>query len=138
LNLALREKYGFVYSIDAGYHPFSDTGLFSIFFGTEKTQVERGRKLVLKELQKLREVPLGTLQLHMAKEQIIGQLAMAEENNTSLMLMMGKSILDMERIDGLESIFERLRKVTSNQLLEIANDRLNETQLSHLTFLPEN
>jgi predicted Zn-dependent peptidase len=138
LNLALREKYGFVYSIDAGYHPFSDTGLFSIFFGTEKTQVERGRKLVLKELQKLREVPLGTLQLHMAKEQIIGQLAMAEENNTSLMLMMGKSILDTERIDGLESIYDRLRKVTSNELLEIANDMLNESQLSHLTFLPEN
>jgi predicted Zn-dependent peptidase len=137
LNLALREKYGFVYSIDAGYQPFSDTGLFSIFFGTEKTQVERGRKLVLKELQKLREVPLGTLQLHMAKEQIIGQLAMAEENNTSLMLMMGKSILDMERIDGLESIFEKIRKVTSSELLEIANDRLNASQLSHLTFLPE-
>ncbi|MFT7055948.1 MAG: putative Zn-dependent peptidase [Roseivirga sp.] len=73
----------------------------------------------------------------MAKEQIIGQLAMAEENNTSLMLMMGKSILDMERIDGLESIFEKIRKVTSSELLEIANDRLNASQLSHLTFLPE-
>ena len=138
LNLALREKYGFVYSIDASYHPFSDTGLFSIFFGTEMGQVERGRKLVLKELQKLREVPLGTMQLHMAKEQMLGQLAMAEENNTSLMLMMGKSILDKNRIDSLESIYENIRNITAVQLTEVANEQLNENQLSHLTFLPEN
>ena len=138
LNLALREKYGFVYSIDAGYHPFSDTGLFSIFFGTEMGQVERGRKLVLKELQKLRETPLGTMQLHMAKEQMLGQLAMGEENNTSLMLMMGKSILDKNRIDSLESIFEKIRAVSSSDLIEVANEQLNENQLSHLTFLPEN
>lgn len=31
LNMALREKHGFVYAIDAGYHPFTDTALFSIF-----------------------------------------------------------------------------------------------------------
>lgn len=137
LNLALREKYGFVYNVDASYHPFSDTGLFSIFFGTEPGQVERSRKLVLKELKRLREKPLGSLQLHMAKEQMIGQLAMAEENNTSMMLMMGKSILDLEKIDDLESIFDRIRKISASELQDIANDRLQESQLSHLTFLPE-
>ncbi|MCE7994492.1 MAG: insulinase family protein [Roseivirga sp.] len=138
LNLALREKYGFVYNVEASYHPFSDTGLFSIFFGTEPGQVERSRKLVLKELKRLRERPLGSLQLHMAKEQMIGQLAMAEENNTSLMLMMGKSILDLEKIDDLENIFKRIRNISASQLQEIANERLLESQLSHLTFLPEN
>ena len=48
LNLALREKYGFVYNVEANYHPFSDTGLFAIFYGTEKSQAERSKKLVLK------------------------------------------------------------------------------------------
>lgn len=138
LNLALREKYGFVYNVEASYHPFSDTGLFSIFFGTEPGQVDRSRKLVLKELKRMREQPLGSLQLHMAKEQMIGQLAMAEENNTSLMLMMGKSMLDLEKIEDLEKIFERIRQISASQLLEIANERLQESQLSHLTFLPEN
>lgn len=138
LNLALREKYGFVYNVEASYHPFSDTGLFSIFFGTEPSQVGRSHKLVLKELKKLREQPLGSLQLHKAKEQLIGQLAMAEENNTSLMLMMGKSILDLGKIESLERVFERIRSVTSGQLQEIANERLQESSLSHLTFLPQN
>jgi len=138
LNLALREKYGFVYNVEASYHPFSDTGLFSIFFGTEPRQVDRSQRLVLKELKKLREQPLGSLQLHTAKEQLIGQLAMAQENNTSLMLMMGKSILDLEKIDGLEVIFDRIRSITAAELQQIANDQLRESQLSHLTFLPNN
>lgn len=138
LNLALREKYGFVYNVEASYHPFSDTGLFSIFFGTEPGQVDRSQRLVLKELKKLREQPLGSLQLHKAKEQLIGQLAMAEENNTSLMLMMGKSILDLEKIDDLELIFKRIRSVTAAELQLLANDQLQESRLSHLTFLPNN
>lgn len=138
LNLALREKYGFVYNVEANYHPYSDTGLFAIFYGTEKSQAERSRKLVLKELKKLREKPLGTLQLHNAKEQLIGQLAISEENNVSLMLMMGKSILDLGRIESLDSIFNNIRKLSSDQLIEIANEAFAEENMSYLTFLPQN
>ena len=138
LNLALREKFGFVYNVEATYHPFSDTGLFAIYFGTDEAHVKRSKRLVLKELKKLRNIPLGSMQLHKAKEQMIGQLAMAQENNTSLMLMMGKSILDRGKIKPLDLIFDRIRKVTSAELQELANEKLVEAQLSHLTFLPKN
>lgn len=138
LNLALREKYGFVYNVEASYHPFSDTGLFAIFFGTESAQVGRSKRLVMKELQRLRERPLGSMQLHKAKEQLVGQLAMAEENNTSLMLMMGKSLLDLNEIQPLEDVFKRIREVTAAELQEIARDRFAPETLSHLTFLPQN
>ncbi|MEO1049789.1 MAG: pitrilysin family protein [Bacteroidota bacterium] len=136
LNLVLREKHGFVYAIDANYHPYTDTGLFAIFFGTEPKQMKRSIQLVNKELKKLRDVPLGTKQLTSAKEQLMGQLAMAEENNTNLMLMMGKSILDLERIDSLEDVFTQIRKVTSQDLRDVANEIFSENQLSYLTFIP--
>ena len=137
LNLALREKYGFVYNVEAAYQPYSDTGLFAIFYGTEKKQAKRSQRLVLKELDKLKNIPLGSLQLHTAKEQLIGQLAMAEENNANLMLMMGKSILDLGRIESLESIFDQIRLVTSDQLIALANESFDESKMSFLTFLPE-
>ena len=66
LNLALREKYGFVYAIDATFQSYTDTGLFGIFFGTEPRQLKKSISLVYKELKKLREIPLGTLQLRNA------------------------------------------------------------------------
>ena len=85
----------------------------------------------------MREKPLGTLQLHKAKEQLVGQLAMAEENNASLMLMMGKSILDINKVHSLEGIIKNIRSISSEQLIDIANEALVEDQLSYLTFLPK-
>ena len=138
LNMALREKHGYVYSIDASYNPYVDTGMFSVFFGTDARQVNRSIGLVQKEFKLLREKKLGDLQFHKAKEQLMGQLAMSEENNGSMMLMMAKSLLDIETVPSLESVFNDIRNVTREDLLDIANEMLVEDQMSILSFLPEN
>lgn len=138
LNMTLREKYGLVYSIEASYQPFIDSGIFTIYFGTDKSNLDRCNYLVIKELEKLKSEKMGTLQLHKAKQQIKGQLAMAEESNLSLMLMLGKSMLDLERIDTLNEIFEQIDVISSEQLLEIANEMFAENRLSKLVYLPEN
>ncbi|MBK6263476.1 insulinase family protein [Marivirga sp. S37H4] len=134
LNMALREKYGFVYAIDAGYHPFSDTALFSIFFGTDSGQLNKSIRLVKKELKKLQEVRLGTLQLHVAKEQLMGQLAMAEENNMSFMLMLGRSLLDKDKIESLDELFDQIKNIQAGDLQEVANEIWPEERLSILTY----
>ena len=136
LNLAVREKHGLVYTIDANYATYVDTGLFGIYFGTEKKQLARTTDLVLKELKKLREKPLGTLQLHTAKEQLMGQLAMAEESNIGLLMMMGKSLLDLNRIDSLNDVFDQIRRIKAVDLIAVANDLLREDNLSFLNYLP--
>lgn len=137
LNLALREKHGFVYAVDAGYTPYLDTGFFSIYFGTEKKHLEKSVSLIMKEFQKLREKPLTTAQLHYTKGQIMGQLAMSEESNNSFMLMMAKSLLDLRKVEPLPEIFERIRRITSKELQDIAQEMFDEKQFSRLTFLPE-
>lgn len=136
LNMALREKKGFVYNVDASYTPYTDTGLFSISFATEAGQLKKSVKLVEQEFRKLIEKPLGTQQLHAAQEQLIGQLAMAEENNASLMLMMGKSILDMERIESLEEMFQKIRQITAAELQGLASELLQPQVFSSLTLSP--
>jgi predicted Zn-dependent peptidase len=138
LNLALREKHGFVYAIEANYTPYIDTGFMAIYFGTEKRQLNKSISLALKELRLLKEKKMGAVQLHSAKEQLIGQLAMAEESNLNFMLMMGKSLLDLNRIDTLAEIFESIKKVSAADLQDIANEMFDEDQLSVLTYLPEN
>ena len=137
LNLALRERHGYVYAIDAQYTPYMDTGMFAIYFGTDPKNARRSLTLVQKELQSLREKPLGTMQLHRAKEQLIGQLAMAEENNMNLMLMMGKSLLDLGHIRSLEEIILEVRDITAAQLQELARDMFHIEDFSTLIFLPK-
>jgi len=136
LNLALREKHGYVYSIESVYQVYRDTGFLGIFYGTEEKTARKAQNLVMRELKKLREKKLGSLQLHMAKEQAIGQMAMAEENYAALMLVFGKSLLDKGKIDSLDHIFQLIRGTTSDDLQDIAQEMFQEDQLSFLTFLP--
>jgi predicted Zn-dependent peptidase len=137
LNLALREKHGFVYAIEGNYTPYVDTGFVAVYFGTEKRQLNKSIALTLKEMRLLKEKKMGAVQLHTAKEQLMGQLAMSEESNLNFMLMMGKSMLDLNRIDTLPEIFEDIRKVTASNLQDIANEMFDEDQLSILTYLPD-
>ncbi|GAB2558781.1 M16 family metallopeptidase [Spirosoma aerophilum] len=137
LNMNLREKYGLVYSIDASYTPYLDTGFLGIYFGTDPKKVDKAQALIIKELKRLREQPLTTLQLHQTKEQLIGQLAMAEESNNSFMLMMAKSLLDIDRVEALNDIFSDIKAVTAEQLQDLALEVFHEDQFSFLTFVPE-
>lgn len=137
LNLSLREKYGFVYSIGAHFVPFTDTGLFVISFGTEPAQLERSIRMVKAELRKLCDGKLGVRQLASAKEQILGQVAMAEESNISFMMMMGRSLLDLNRISPLEEIFTGIQDTTADQLRDMAVMMFDEHHLSTLRMEPQ-
>ncbi|MCF1751343.1 M16 family metallopeptidase [Mariniradius sediminis] len=136
LNLALREKHGYVYSVESNYQAYSDTGFIGVFFGTEPGTAGKAKKLVLHEMEKLRTRKMGSLQLHMAKEQAIGQMAMAEENYAALMLVFGKNLLDKGRIDSLDTIFGIIRETTAEDILTIANEALDPNQLSYLNYIP--
>jgi predicted Zn-dependent peptidase len=137
LNLELREKYGFVYSIDAMYTSYQDTGMFAIFFGTEPKQLTKCISLIKKQFSKFCDKPLTSKQLNAAKEQIKGQLAMSEENNLSLMLMMGRSVIDFDRVPTLEEVFDKIQAITSLKLQGIAKEMFDEDKLSYLIMEPK-
>jgi len=137
LNLEIREKYGIAYTIESNYTPMSDSGIFSIYFGTDTEKTEKAIKLLEKELKKLRDQKLGPVQLQQAKHKFIGQIALGEENRMGLIISMSKSLLDFNRVDSLEEVFAKINKVTAPQLLEIANEMFDPTQLSSLIFNPK-
>ena len=137
LNVALREKHGLVYGIDAHYTSFTDTGYTGIYFATDQKNLNKANQLIGKELELLKTKALGKLQLKSLKEQLKGQLAMSDESNQNYMLMMAKSLLDLNRIDTLEEVFGQINAVDSSIILELANQTLDVNQLSSLTYLPE-
>jgi predicted Zn-dependent peptidase len=137
LNMTLREKHGLVYSIESSYNSYIDTGIFSVYFGAEKNTIEKAMQLVYKELTKLCNEKLGVMQLHKAKQQMMGQLAMSEESNMGFMLMMAKSILDTNRIESLNEIFAHIESITAENLLEIANEIFTKDKISELVYIPE-
>ncbi len=136
LNVSVREKHGLVYSIEATFTSYMDSGFWAIYFGTEPNQVAKAIRLIHKEFDKLKEKALSPAQLTKIKSQLKGQMAMAEEGNLNFMLMMAKNLLDREKIESLDEIFTQIDFVTAEQLQQLAIDMLNPHELSRLIFEP--
>ena len=134
LNMSLREKKGYSYTVESHYTPYTDTGIFMVYFGCDKDKFNKSLKLVFKEFEYVRKNYLGNLQLSMAKKQLIGQLAINNELNEHLMLSIGKSLLVYGRVDSLEEITRKIEAVTSKELMDIANDILDRDKLSLLKY----
>jgi predicted Zn-dependent peptidase len=134
LNMVLRERNGMAYNVESSYTSYVDTGEFTVYFGTDKENMDRAIQLVTKEFRKIKEQPMGILQLSRAKKQLIGQLAISTENREDLMLSLGKSLLVFNHVDSIETIFEKIEKIGSSEILEIANEILDEPQSSILIY----
>lgn len=134
LNLEVREKHGIAYNIESSFQPYSDTGAFQIYLGTDEKMFEKSKKLVSKQLKKLRENKLGVNQLHIAKQQVLGQIALAQESGVGTMMGLGTSYLFYDRVDTLAEVFERINSVTAEGVLEVANEILDESKFSSITY----
>ncbi|PID94868.1 MAG: peptidase M16 [Bacteroidetes bacterium] len=134
LNMAIREKYGITYNIEAQYTPYSDTGVFSVYMGTDPTNAERALHLLHREFQhSCHKIP-GSNKLHIAKKQFKGQLAIAQESNLMEMLSMGKSVLIQGRVDSMEQLYAQIDAITALEFMDTANAILAENLLSTLIF----
>ena len=134
LNLSLREKNGLAYNVESSYNPYCDTGIFSIYFGTDSQYLNKSISIAMTELKKLRTSKLGTIQLSKAKSQIKGYLARGYENHESLMLSLGKSLLIFNKIDSIEDLCKKIDDVTASELLDIANDVFEPSKMSTLIY----
>lgn len=124
LNLNIREKYGLAYNVEASYTPYSDTGIFSVYFGCDATDLEKCIRLCRKEMAELCEVPLGQMQLKKAKAQMTGQMTLASENYENMMLSIGKSFLIYGKVDGLDTICDEVEAIGPDLLQQVARDIL--------------
>jgi len=137
LNLAVREKYGIAYTIESNYTLFTDTGLFTIYLGTDEEKIKRAKKLVFRELDKIKTKGVSENQLQKAKHKFKGQIALAEENRMSMIIAEAKNVMDYDRVITLNEVFEKIDAVSANELLSTAQDIFDDKKLTSLAFVPE-
>jgi len=134
LNLNIREKYGFAYTIESQYNAYSDIGNYTIYMGVDPHSQEKSIELVFKELDKLMTQKLGTLQLSNAKKQLIGQVALSNESGMNDLLGMIRAGFFEEHIETLPETITKLEKVTAEDLLEVANDTFQRDKTNLLIY----
>jgi predicted Zn-dependent peptidase len=134
LNVSLREKHGLVYNVESNVTSYTDTGLASIYFGTDPKNMEKALKLVHKELGKIRDIKLSATQLAAAKKQVIGQLGVSGDNKEGLFLGLGKSFLHYNRYDTLPEVFSKVESLTAEEIQEVANEVFAPERLFSLIY----
>jgi predicted Zn-dependent peptidase len=134
LNILLRERNALVYTVDATYTPYKDTGLFTIYFGTDKNSLSRSTDIIMKELSILRDREISPARLKAAKKQLIGQMAISMENGENQCLSMGKSLLAYNKVEHPDQINEKIMSITAQELQQVAGEVFNEQELYTLVY----
>lgn len=134
LNWAVREKNGYVYTVESSYAALSDGGLFNVYAAADAKNMDKTLELIYKEMDKLRTKKLGSLQLHRAHLQLIGQTCISYESNLTEMLSIGKNHLLYKEVESIASIIKKIENITSSDLLEMANEMLCRERLSTLLY----
>ena len=134
LNMSMREKRGLVYNVESSYTPYTDTGIFSVYFGCDKRNAEKCIDLLHKEIQQLRSKKLSTAQLSMAKKQFFGQIGVMNDNNENVALALGKNFLHYNHFNSLEEVYRELESISSEEIMAVANEIFAENRLFSLLY----
>ena len=134
LNLSLRERRGLVYTVESTMASYSDTGLWSIYFGCDHHDVKRCLRLVRTELDHMMQKPLSERQLTAAKRQLKGQIAIACDNLEQFALDFGKSYLHHGHERDLDALYRRIDAITAEQIQQTACELFSADRLTTLIF----
>ena len=117
LNLALRERNGLVYTVESNCVTYTDTGIWTIYYGCDARDRTRCRRLVLRELERLTNHPMSQHALDAARRQLKGQIGISYDNFENVAIGMAKRFLHYGRNLSKEELFSRLDAITPEDLL---------------------
>ena len=132
LNLSLRERHGLVYTVESSMAAYSDTGVWSVYFGCDHHDVTRCLRLVRKELDRMMLGPLSASQLSAAKQQLKGQIAIACDNREQFALDFGRTYLHHGDERNLDVLFRKIDAVTAEGIQKVAEELFPADNLNTL------
>lgn len=135
LNLALRERNGLVYTVESNCTTYTDTGVWTVYYGCDAADRARCRRLVLRELDKLTQHPLSQRTLDAARRQLKGQIGISYDNFENLAIGMAKRFLHYGGTLSRQELFARLDAITPEDLLTTAQAVFSPERLLTLEYV---
>ena len=133
LNIALRERRGLVYTVESSLAYYTDSMMWTCYFGCDKEYLNECKSLVNEQLNKLSDTPLTSSALARSKKQFLGQVILSGASVENCAISLGRSVLRNQKYLVPSLIETELEKITAEHLRETAHS-LNAVPLSALTF----
>ncbi len=135
---SVREKNGIAYQINSFLNSFYDISTFGIYLSTNEKMLDKALTIISKELKKLRDTKISGRELSKAKESLKGGMLLSLESTSHRMTRMAQSELYFNRVKSTEEIIKSIDAVTSEKILEAANQLLDENKFVKLIIKSKN
>ena len=116
----IREKRGLAYSTYSFASGHAETGLFGLYAGCTPAKVDEVTELLVVELERMADAPMGAPELARSIGQLSGGLVLGMEDTGSRMSRLGKAELVLGQLLDVDESLERIRAVTAEQVRELA------------------
>lgn len=126
----VREKRGLAYSIYSYNAALKDCGLYIVYAGTSKESFKQVVDLTIAEFNNVKKSGITEAELKRSKEHLKGSLVLGLESTSSRMGWLAKSQFYYDRVITIDEIFEKVDRVTIDNIIETANRYLRQEYLT--------
>ena len=121
----LREKKSLCYEISSEVRSYRDSGGFLIHLGLDASKVKLALRVILEQLQKLKQKELPAKELARAKDYLLGQIAMGLEMPQGRMWYSAHSYINLGKIYPFGELKAKIEAVSPEQIKQLAKDIFN-------------
>lgn len=125
----IREEKGLVYSIYSSQTLYQECGELGIFASTSNENVEEVYKLILDEIDLIRNEYISLQEIHESKEQLKGSYMLDRESTSSRMMSNGKNLLMRNKVDDEQDIIDYINNVEYQDVVEIIEKVFNKENI---------
>lgn len=126
LFLELREKKGLAYTVRTAYETHRHSAVFSIYIGTEPTNIKTSIDGFKEEINKIKTIPVGEEELHNAINNLIGKQQFLSETNSQQANIMAYYAIMGKPFNYKDTILDELKAITSDKILNCAQKYFND------------
>lgn len=132
----VREKRGLAYYINCLSKNYTDTGYLVVQAGVSNKKVSESIKVILDEFCKIKYKKTPDKELIKAKEYIKGKLLLSLESSNTVAFWLGHQEILRREILTVDQVFERIDRVSSEDVQRVANDIFQNNKLNLATIGP--
>lgn len=130
----IREQNALAYSIYSYVTSYRDTGLLTVYAGTDPSNALEVVRLVTRELKKIKDEGITQAEGLRVKNQIKGSLVLSLESSNSHMSRLARQEMYFGRYHSMDDIIKSVEKVALDQVQQLAQQLFTRENLS-LTIL---
>jgi predicted Zn-dependent peptidase len=116
----VREQNALAYSIYSYLASYRDTGLLTVYAGTDPSNALQAVQLVIKEMKKIKDEGITAAEESRVKNQIKGNLVLSLESSNSHMSRLARQEIFYGKYLSVDDIIKGVEKVTAEQVQQMA------------------